>query len=1059
MGLKSVCRILVVCLILLPSSSSTWAQVAGGTITGVITDSSGSLIPKAKVEITNQQTGVTRTVGTNDKGLYSAPNLVPGMYQVSASATGFAPKGTRLTLTVGDEVNLSLALTVGSMDQQIEVVDTPPSVELSSSALGAVVTGEAIRDLPLNGRSWTDLATLQPGVAAVSTQVGFDQGAGRGNRGFGDQISISGGRPSQNSYRLDGISINDYANSGPGSVIGINLGVDAIGEFSVLTSNYSAEYGKTSGGVVNAITRSGTNRLHGSAYSFFRNSALDARDYFDAPNVLPPPFKRYQYGGAIGGPIWKERTFFFADYESIRQELAKTAQINVLSNTARARVTDPAVLKYIGLFPIANLNRDTTGDIAQYSFVKQQTANENFVTFRIDHKISPKDSIFGTYLFDDTPFTIGDAQNLVLQSSKTRRQDLILEESHIFSSSFINSARFGLNRQAIANNQGLQAINPLAADTSLGVIPGRTAPGVNVPGLDRVVGGVGSSPTYLFRFTTFQGYDDGFLTRGKHTIKFGAAFERLQNNILALSNPNGLFAFASTANLIANKPRRLQAGISSTLTPRDLRQFLAAGYIQDGWHAFSNVTVNLGLRYEMSSVPTETAGKLSVLRQLSDASPHLGNPYFENPTFENFEPRVGFVLDPFQDHRTSVRGGFGVYDVLPLLYQFEILSVLSSPYFQIGSTSNTAVKLGADPNLVQSSLTTSASALGQAYIEPRPKRNYVMQWNLSAQHELVKDVTLTAGYVGSRGVHQPFRVEDANIVLPAKVKGRYIWPSTPGTPINPNAGTIRALFYTSGSSYQGLQTDVAARFKHDLQLKAVFTYAKSLDNNSATIAGDAFGNSVPSLDFFDPSLSYGRSDFDIGKNFVFNAIYTLRDSQSAKGVLASVRNGWQLGGIYKQNTGTPFTPLIGGDPLGKGGTDPWDYPDEVAGCDPVNHHFRSNGLAYINVSCFPAPGSENGAPANRFLRGNASRNVITGPGLSSLDVSVFKNNYIKRLGENFNVQLRAEAFNVLNHTNFAPPSNNNQQIYDGNLKPTGAGVLQSTAASSRQLQFAAKVVF
>lgn len=909
-------NLLVLCLALTAPTVLS-AQVAGGTITGTITDSSGSLIPKAEVDITNRATGVTRTVTTNDDGLYTAPNLVPGEYDVKVSAPGFAPEGTHLTLTVGDELTLPIALNVGAVDQKVVIIEAPPAIELSSSALGAVVAGPVIRDLPLNGRSWTDLATLQPGVAGIYTQQGFDQGASRGNRGFGAQIAISGGRPSQNNYRLDGISINDYANSGPGSVIGVSLGVDAIGEFSVLTSNYSAEYGKTSGGVINAVTRGGTNQLHGSAYSFFRNSALDAKNYFDVGST--PPFSRYQYGGSAGGPIWKDRTFFFGDFEGIRQNLSTTASASVLSNAARARVTDPAVLKYIGLFPIANQNTTATGDIAQYSFINQEIVTENFFTTRIDHKISTNDSIFGTYLYDNTPFTIGDAQNLTLDSSKTRRQALILEESHIFSASFINSLRFGLNRQNVANNIGVKALNPLAGDTSLGIIAGRTAPGVNVPGLTRVVGGVGSSPSYLFRFTTFQGYDDAFLTRGTHTLKFGMAFERLQNNILALSNPNGLFNFKSTSTFTANVPSKFQAGIASTLSPRNLRQFLVGGYVQDDWHFKPNLTVNLGLRYEMSSVPTEVADKLSTLRQISDPTPHLGNPYFNNPTYRNFEPRAGFAYDPFKDHRTSIRAGYGVYDVLPLLYQFEILSVLSAPYFEIGATSDPNVKLGADPAYVNQALTAKASTLGQAYIDPNPKRNYVMQWNLSVQHELAKDVTVSAGYAGSRGLHLPYRVEDANIVLPTKTAQGYLWPSTPGTPVNPNAGTIRALWWMTKSSYNAFEADITARVKHDLQLKGAFTWGKSLDNNSATIAGDSFSNSVPSLDWYDTSLSYGPSDFNIGNIFAFNAIYTLPDETSLHGFTAVARNGWQLGGIYKQSTGTPFTPLIGGDPLGKGG--------------------------------------------------------------------------------------------------------------------------------------------
>ena len=323
-------------LVLLSCATALHAQVSGGTITGTVTDASGSVIPQAKVNVTNRDTGVSRTSITNSQGFYTSPNLVPGRYQIQAEATGCGSRGANITDTVGDDLKLDLSLELGTVTQQVIVTDIPPSVELSSSALSAVVNGPTIRDLPLNGRSWTDLATLQPGVAGVQTQVAFNQGAGRGNRGFGAQISISGGRPQQNNYRLDGISINDYANGGPGSVLGTNLGVDAIEEFSVITSNYSAEYGRTSGGVINATTRSGTNQFHGNAYEFFRNSALDARNYFDGSTI--PPFQRNQFGASAGGPLWRDHTFIFGDYESIRQSLGITNQVVTPSTLARTGV-------------------------------------------------------------------------------------------------------------------------------------------------------------------------------------------------------------------------------------------------------------------------------------------------------------------------------------------------------------------------------------------------------------------------------------------------------------------------------------------------------------------------------------------------------------------------------------------------------------------------------------------------------------------------------------------------------------------------------------------------
>lgn len=1056
-------------------------QVAGGTISGTVTDPNGARIPGAQISIQSRATGVTRAVTANDEGFYTAPNLVPGDYQVTVSATGFGTRVTKLTLAVGADLVLNLDMSVGVETQNVEITDTAPIVELGSPALTDVVGAAAVRDLPLNGRSWTDLALLQPGVAAVETQIPFTGGAGRGNRGFGAQMSLSGARPQQNNYRLDGISINDYANGGPGSVLGTNLGVDAIREFSVSSSNTSAEYGKTAGGVVNATTRSGTNQFHGDAYEFLRNSALDARNYFDGATI--PPFKRNQFGAAAGGPIIKNRTFIFGDYEGIRQSLGTTNDIVVPTDTAwqgfvcsfntstnqrtcpaKPIAVDPATLKYRGLYPSPNGTIAPDGNSGHFLFASQQIVNEDFFTVRADHRISDKDSVFITYMFDNAPFTQPDSFDNVLQGSKTRRQAVIVEETHIFSPTLLNTFRFGVNRQAVNNNQSVQAINPLAKDTSIAAMPGRTAAGINIPGFDRMVGGVGSSPTYFFHFTTYQGYDDAFLTRGLHSMKFGAVFERFQDNVLALSNPNGLFNFGSLAAFLTNSPKKFQAGFAATLTPRNLRQNLFGVYFQDDWRWRSNLTLNLGLRYELTTVPTETHGKLSVLRHITDATPHLGDPYFSNPTLKNFEPRIGFAWDPFKNGKTSVRAGFGLYDVLPLLYEFQLLDALSAPFFEIGATTScaklppaaaTAKCAAIGPGGDGQFLTGNPATFGQSYFNPNPKRNYVLQWNLNIQRELLHNLSASIGYVGSRGIHQPFRSEDADLVLPTLTPQGYLWPSPAGsgTKLNPNAGTIRALMWQSDSYYDALELGVKKIMSHGFQAQGAFTWGKSIDTSSATNAGDAYGNSVPSLHWFDPRLSRGPSDFNIGKIFVLNGIWDVPGA-SVSGPLAWTTKGWQLSGVFKLSDGVPFTPLIGGDPLGLNSTDPWDFPNRVPGCNAVNGKYRQQMLAYVNLNCFtfPNPGT---------LRGNAGRNSIVGPGLEDLDVSVFKNNYIPRISEGFNVQFRMEFFNVLNHANYGPPNTTNQTFFDASGNLAGAaGVLSApTVTSSRQLQFAVKFIW
>src|SRR5216684_2363934 len=558
-SVRKLCVSLLVLLIICGGAATLTAQVAGGTISGTVTDSSGRVINNVKVMITNVATGVTREVTTNDEGFYSAPNLLPGTYEAKFSAQGFRTQArSNLELTVGASVALDQVLPVGSNVETIVVQSEVPAVQLSTSDISAVVNATTVRELPLNGRSWTDLAQLQPGVNAIQTQPTFAAGTDRGNRGFGQQLTISGARPQQNNYRLDGVSLNDYANGAPGSVLGGNLGVDAIQEFSVLTSNYSAEYGKTSGGVVNAITRSGTNQIHGSAYEFLRNNHLDARNFFDDPTLSTPPFKRNQFGGSLGGPILKNRMFFFADYEGIRQSKGITTVTTVPSQDARNGIlstgnviVDPNAAAYFTFYPLPQKPApDSNGDLGIFTFAGQQVVNENFFTTRVDHKLSDKDNLFGTYMFDKTPYSSPDGLNNVLFDTLTSRQFVAVEETHIFTPSFANSIRIGGNHEAVNNNQSLKAINPDATRTDLGAgaaggpeFAGRAASQVFMEGVTPFTGGIGGSPTYFYHWNSVQAYDDAFWTKGTHSIRFGVAVERMMLNVLADTDPNGIWRF------------------------------------------------------------------------------------------------------------------------------------------------------------------------------------------------------------------------------------------------------------------------------------------------------------------------------------------------------------------------------------------------------------------------------------------------------------------------------------------------------------------------------------
>ncbi len=1110
---KMLCVGLLVWVLVCGAVANVHAQVAGGSISGTVIDSSSRVVSNVQINITNVATGVSREVTTNGEGVYSAPNLQPGTYQVKVSAQGFKGE-TRsgIQLTVGAALVLDVTLSVGALHETVVVQSDVPAVQISTSDISAVVNATTVRELPLNGRSWTDLAQLQPGVSAIHTQPDFSAGTDRGNRGFGQQLTISGARPQQNNYRLDGVSLNDYANGAPGSVLGGSLGVDAIEEFSVITSNYSAEYGKTSGGVVNAITRSGTNQLHGSAYEFIRNSALDAKNYFDVGKI--PPFKRNQFGGTLGGPIQKDGTFFFVDYEGIRQSLGVTTVATVPSALARTGVlssgtvpVDPSAAQYFTFYPLPDPTT-VVGDLGTYTFAGQQIVNETFLTARVDHNFSDKDSLFGTYMYDKTPYSSPDGLNNVEFQTLTARQFVALEETHIFTPSFANSVRIGGNHEAVNNNQSARAINPDAARTDLGVggtaFAGRAASQVLIGGgVSDFSGGVGGSPTYYYHWNSIQAYDDAFLTKGTHSLRFGAAFEHMMLNVIADTDPNGIWRFTDLAGFLTNNPTKFQGGIASTLSPRNLRQNIFGVYLQDDWRWKPNVTLNLGLRYEMSTVPKETAGKTANLRNLSDPLPVCGTVvvgqcsgsgyFFSNPTLKNFEPRVGFAWDVFHNGKTAVRGGIGLFDVLPLPYQFVLMTTQSAPYF-----SYTAINSPGQGTFFSGLTSFPANTLRSTYVDSHNRRNYIMQWNVNIQQQITPSVAAMVAYVGSRGIHQPFKVDEADLVIPTKTPYGYLWPQVDGNgnlisgpnagqqpaTINPNFGSIRGVFYEGHSYYNALEAQLAKRLSHGLQVQGTYTWGKSMDTSSASVAGDTFGNSISSLHWFDMRLSRGLSDFNVGQTLVVNGTWEAPTPKSMSAPAQWALGGWELGLIFTASGGVPFSATwgTGSDPQYTLSSDDWAFPNRLggSGCGTLtnpgnpNNYIRTQCFAvptapsqtFWNANCDPAPPSLGNALAPGDLRcfnlrGNAGRNILIGPGVTSLDFSLFKNNYIKRVSERFNIQFRAEIFNILNHPNFAPPANpTNTDIFDGTgtLNPT-AGLLTRTTTTARETQFAVKIIF
>ncbi len=1079
------------------------AQVAGGTIQGTITDSSGGAISGVQIAIKNVATNAIKTATTNGDGFYTAPNLLPGEYELTATMANFATAVAReVDLKVGAQLQVNLIMRAGSISETVEVTTAPPQIELATSTLGAVVDERTVRQLPLNGRDWTQLATLETGVAAIHTQVGLSTGPDRGNRGFGSQLTISGGRPAQNNYRLDGVSINDYSNGAPGSVLGSNLGVDAVEEFSVLTSNYSAEYGRTSGGVVNAVTKSGTNVLHGTAYEFLRNSALDARNTFDGPKK--PPFRRNQFGASAGGPVIKDKTFLFGDYEGDRQATGISQPITVPSTSAWAGA-NAKVLPFQGFFPAVNTcapgqDPTTCPQSGNFTSVVNQVIHENYFTIRGDHKLTRSDNLVGTYVYDNASETQPDVLNSVLTGNSTKRQIATAEDTHLFSPSVVNTVRFGFNRVAAFSGQNVSAINPLAKETTntFAAVPGRPAPGVNIGGgIASFPGGLGASPNYRFHWNSFQLYDDAFVTKGIHFLRFGFATEYIQDNILASSDANGVVGFSNLTNFLQNIPQRFDAAYPGGITERQIRQHIWAGYLQDDIRLKPNLTLNAGVRYEMTTVPTETHGKLSTLLTPSGFPPHLGNPFFLNPTLHNFEPRIGFAWDPFKTGKTSVRGGFGMFDVLPLPYLYELLTPLSAPFYDLRNTStfDPATYPNPFPDLLFPQISIP-STRRQAYVEHNPKRNYTMQWNLNVQRELTKGITGMLAYVGTRSVHQAFRADDINTtvpVTPANFAGPIYAgynPNNTPTPLNSQAGQISTVTWGGDAHYSALQAKLTAQVNSKFQSQVSYTWGKSIDTGSSTVGGDTFLNSISSLPLFNPALRRGPSDFNVAHNLVISYTWLLPSPKEGPAPLQWALGGWQLGGVVQLSSGVPFTVNIdpNSDPLGLGSTDTWDFPDRVSGSGCSSLVNPGNVSAYIKTQCFTIPAApasfatvcsqQTQATSPAFIppgagqitctnrRGNLGRNSLVGPPLKNFDFSLFRNIPVKRVSETFSIQFRVEMFNIFNHANYAPPLNHLSVFtQSASGDPTqldavgGAGQLDSTVTTSRQIQFGLKFVW
>ena len=980
-------------------------------------------------------------------------------------------------LTVGADVGVNFNLTVGAVTEKVEVTAEAAQVDTSGSAMGGFVNSATIRELPLNGRDWLQLALLQPG--ALTTSGEYQTDTSRAQRGNGLAISISGGRTTENVFRIDGLVVNDHANAGPGSSLHVNMGVDAIREFSVLTNNYSAEFGRGASGVINAITKSGTNEFHGSAYYFHRNSALDARNFFDAKNI--GAFHRHQYGGAIGGRIKKDKTFFFTNYEALTEMKAQSTSPDTLSANAHngvlcvaagkdpcASTTQvniaPAMKPYLQFYP--NPNGPLNGDAGKFLFDSVRLGDEKYIIGKIDHYFSSNTTLNGHYSYDDTTVTSPDVYGEKLSGAPARKINGIISLQHLFSPTLINNARVGVTRTRAGNNLDCCLKIAALANLSLGYVPGRPPGSFTVTGIAGTSnwGGLNTSGFNDFHYTAPQFYDDLSWTKGRHSMRTGFGFERVDSNIDERNRENGLWTFPSIQAMLTLSPiTQFSALFPGSDTMRGSRNSIIGAYFQDDFRVRPNLTINLGVRYDGATVIKEVNGKLANLDNLTDPKTRVGDPYFQNPTFKNFAPRIGFAWDPFKDGKTAIRGGVGMFDIVPLPYLLVNLFPRTAPFYREGSIASPPAS--SFPGGAFSLL--SLSTLQATRIEPNPPRSYKMQWNLNIQRQLARSTAITVGYVGSTGVHLAHTIYDYDQVPSGLVHFdglHYIFPIPPNNDlkliqrINPNFGQIRSTDFAGHSSYHSLQANLVQRPVKGLSYQVAYTYSKAIDNGSNTAADNEQLNSVGSPWAFCERCNRGPSDYDIPQSFVANFQYDIPVLASVKSnkVANTILGGWQMGGIYTRQTGGAYSIRITTDRAftgsaivgaSQGGQRP-DYLGNAPGCSPADVTTGDiNHLVKTSCFAFPGPG----------VLGNAGRDLFHMPVFRNLDFNVFKNQNL--WGEKLKMQFRAEMFNILNNTNLSANTIGNTFTGTGALQASFGTPIAPTANQSRQIQFGLRLLF
>ncbi len=1034
-----------VAVLVLAVASSAPAQTTSSTVTGTVRDITGGVLPAAQVFARHLDSGLQRFTESDSAGRYALPGLLVGSWDVRAEKTGFRPGYRRgIVLTLAQTTVVDLALEVGTGEELTVVADTS-AVDTASGALSYLVDEKAVAELPLNGRNFTDLALLQPGVLPAPHRDGGSVVA----HGLG--MSINGQDPRANVYLLDGTLMNDFTNSPAGSAAGTALGTETVQEFRVESNSYSAEFGRNAGGQINVVTKSGTNEIHGSVYEFHRNDAFDARNFFDPAGK--PKFRRNQYGATFGGPLKRDKTFFFLGYEGLRERLGRTVSTFVPDQNARQGLlpdpqnpealrfvgVDPAVRPFLEAFPLPN-GPNLGGGIAAHRFPFEQRLDEDFLQARLDQNVGAQDRLFVRYTRDDADHLLPTDYPQFPRTFVSANQFLTAEYRRVSSPRMLHTLRLGWSRTNIGQTVEANLDTPLPP-----FAPGRPFVGdIDVGGLARF--GPQSSADVSLRQSVYSLGYDGVSARGKHLLKAGLLAERYVED---MSNPTfslGIYTFPSLETFLLNRPSLFVGLTPEADIERNWRFSLFAGYLQDDIRVSSRFTLNAGVRYEHTTLPRDSKGRDSTLLDVLDRTETVGQLY-RNPAGLRLSPRLAFAWDVTGDGRTAVRGGYGLY-YKTTNQQNLIVTVTNPP---------------ATPRLVLANPTfprppfERGSGISIRPIQWDLETPRVQVWNLNLQRELFARTVLTLGYAGARG-EKLLRNADVNVPTPQTLPdGTVFFPATAARP-NPAYTTIERKTSSGDSWYNALVVELRRASTNGLSFQSSYTLSRSIDTTQAsTFFSDATNGTTSAFPEFIPDYNKGLADFHAKHNWVFNVTWDLPIARSASGLAKSLLGGWRLAAIGQVRSGPPLTlfvranrsrsrwaPAIGpGQGFDRPSLAPGRTPEDAILGDP-NQWFDPTAFVL--------------QPAGTF--GNLGRGALIGPDLRVLDLALIKNVPWTRIGPAGRVEFRIEAFNVLNRPNFGVPSLTAfSGTRDGEDPLPTLGRIRTTVTSARQIQLGVRVAF